>query len=444
MELELKQRQSLILSAALQQAFIVLQMPHLELAQWLKVQIEQNPLLEYRESKGKVVTSPEVSEVNFDDQNFTVLDSMDESFKTSVFPDWAEEQTPSSPPQDVSLYEHLMQQAQLCFETREELVKAQEIIGNLDERGFLGDFPADPLILAKIQTFDPPGVAARNLQQSLLLQLPRGSHSFVLIRDHFDDLLHRRFAQLAKKMRCSLPFLEEMLRKEVSKLNFSPGSRFRTSIAPPLVPDVVLKKDGDKWVVEICENHLPRFDLISPPETVEKGEKSYIRRHIAEGKWLLRMIRRRHNTLRAIVLFLLKTQTEFFGGNLKKLVPLTMREAAAALSIHESTVARAVSDKYLSCPLGIFSMRSFFSHTITTTSGKKISNSTVRRLIAELIEKEDKQAPLSDQEIGDEIQKLGIPCARRTVAKHRQTLRLEPAQLRKSLGSAERSASSSR
>lgn len=433
MGLELKQRQNMILSAALQQAFTVLQMPHLELAEWLKAQIEQNPLLEYHENKGEAAVPSEVDEIDFEKQDFNVLDSLDESFKTAVFPDWAPEQKNFSPPQDISLYEHLMQQAQLCFETTEDLTKAQEIIGNLDERGFLGDFPADPAILAKIQGFDPPGVAACNLQECLLLQLPKGSLSYQLVRDHFDDLLHRRFHQIAKKMQCSAASLQQLLQNQISKLSFSPGAPFRRSVAPPLVPDVVLRKDGTKWVVEICENHLPRFNISSPPQTADRGDKSYIRRHIAEGKWLLRMIRRRHNTLRAIVLFLLKTQEEFFADNLKKLAPLTMHEAAASLSIHESTVARAVSNKYLSCPLGIFSIRSFFSHAVSTPSGKKVSNHTIRRMIAELIEKEDKHAPLSDQEIADEIQKAGIPCARRTVAKHRQILHLNPAPLRKAL-----------
>lgn len=433
MNLELRQRQNLILSAALQQAFLVLQMPHLELAEWLKLQIEQNPLLEYSEIKGIALPVEEVQEVNFEKESFNVLESLDDAFQVAVFPEYAEENCGDTQAGTPSLYEHLMNQAQMAFDSKEGLAKAEEIIGNLDDRGFLGDFPADPLILAKVQTFDPPGIAARTRQESLLIQLSfKGKDlAYRIVRDHFEDLMQRKFHNLAKKMGFSLLELQSLIQKEIATLDFCPGKRFHKTLLPPLIPDVIVKKEGGKWVIEVCESHLPRFYLLPSPEGAEKKDRSYIRRHIAEGKWLLRTIRRRHQTLRSIVQFLLEKQTEFFNGNLKKFVPLTMQEAADSLGLHESTVARAVSHKYISCSLGIFSLRTFFSHAITTSSGKRISNRTVRQLILELIEKEDRTSPLSDQEIALEIQKLGIPCARRTVTKHRQALNLATASLRR-------------
>jgi RNA polymerase sigma-54 factor len=433
MQLALRQRQNLILSAALQQAFLVLQMPHLELAEWLKTQIEQNPLLEYDESKGIPLPLDEECEIDFEKESFNVLDSLDEAFQLAVFPEYAEEKKEDAREGTPSLYEHLMNQAQLAFDTKEELAKAEEIIGNLDDRGFLTDFSADPVILAKIQTFDPPGIAARTRQESFLIQLKLKERNlaYCLVRDHFEELLQRKFPIVAKKFGCSFAELRNLLQKDIGTLDFCPGSRFRKALLPPLIPDVILKKEGGKWVIEICDSHLPRFHLLASPKGAEKGDQSYIRRHIAEGKWLLRTIRRRHETLRSIIVFLIEKQTEFFNGNIKKFAPLTMQEAATSLNLHESTIARAVSHKYLSCSLGIFALRTFFSHAITTFSGKKISNRTVRQLVYEMVEKEDKTSPLSDQEIAQEIQKLGIPCARRTVTKHRQALKLAAASLRR-------------
>jgi RNA polymerase sigma-54 factor len=419
MDLVLRPRpeQKLAMTLGLKQALQVLQMPVMELAEWIKIQIEHNPLLEYQEVRKACPESETVQEIDFDKRNFSVLDELDELFRGAVFPEERAKKSDPSLPYCTSLFDHLMHQAKEVFSSQDDLQKAEQIIGSLDERGFLGEGSFDSNILSTIQTFDPPGVAARDLRDSLLIQLrllgKEETPAYRAIRDHLDAP-----AELKK------------FQRELLNLNFYPARRFHHTPTPFLIPDVIVERRGEGWHIEINEEPLPLFRLSSISSS-NASDQTYIRHHLAEGKWLLRILRRRHLTLKSIVLYLLKKQEPFFQGQLQKLHPLTLHEVSQDLGLHESTVARAVGSKVVACPHGVFSLRTFFSSGLSTMSGKKISSRTVKTLIAEMIAREDKAAPLSDGAIASQLSKQGIYIARRTIAKYRHQLRLGPTLERK-------------
>ncbi|HSW86487.1 MAG TPA: RNA polymerase factor sigma-54 [Rhabdochlamydiaceae bacterium] len=462
--LGIKQNPNLLLSIAMQQAFKVLQMPVLELSEWLKIQIEQNPVLEYEDSleiqEDRIDSYSDAKELDFEQSRFEVLEGMDDLFQESAFSeskDWSKIQEEKRIknfqetliPYRLSLYEYLMQQAKQIFYTDVDLEIAETIIGNLDERGFLNHCfstiepeKINP-ILTVIQTFDPPGIGAKNLQESLLIQLKiqgkGSSFAYRIIDTHYDDLIHNRIASIQKKLKCSANDLRMAIQTDIAPLDINPGYRFHFEPFQSIVPDILIKKENDQWSITINEEMLPQFKITSSCfkaftfDELCLSEKRYIRRHVASGKWLHRIIQRRHKTLKSIASCLIQRQSAFFNGDKKELVPMTMSEISQELGMHESTVARAISEKYLSCPQGLFPMRSFFTAALTSESGEKISNFTVKQTLAKIIRQEDKDRPLSDRELSTEIKKMGMPCARRTIAKYRKSLKIGPASCRRGI-----------
>lgn len=453
----LEQRQ--ILSPAMQQALHVLQLPTLELGQWLKTQIEQNPLLESSEA-----LEPEEEdrplhleeELDFEKSGFEVLEGLDDTFQLEVFSDDqppSDKRTPlealfSYPP---TLQEHLIDQAKQTFHSQEELHLAEQIIGHLDQKGQLTDCPEQiapnasrellEKVLKTLYSFDPPGIFARDMQHSLLLQLEirgkRNSFAYLLIEKHFDDLLHNRLGFLQKKCHCSLRTLYQTIREEIAPLSPHPASRFLGTPAQYITPDLTIEKKEEGWSIEIHEESLPQF-RISPlylpsleDASLPKEERAFLRRQMVSGKWLTQIVERRRKILRDLALCLIKKQGEYLCGKERSLVPMTMQEITKELQIHESTLARAVAHKHLSCAQGVVPLRSFFTHRITTSSGQEISNDTVKQLLLRLVAEEDKTRPLSDQALSAKIVKLGVPCARRTITKYRQLLQIPSASHRK-------------
>jgi RNA polymerase sigma-54 factor len=406
----LKQQQQLRLSQQMQQSLHVLQLPIVELAEWLKAEIEQNPILEYSASS----------------LYFNSREKNDEVGSLCYQP---------------SLFEHLMGQAINTFASKEELEIAEYIIGNLDERGFLEplEFPTEKQMMAqsilnKIQTFDPVGVATSSLRESLLLQLclkkKQTSLAFLLIDQLFEDLLQHRFLFIQKKLHCSFQELQSILREEITLLNFHPGLRFRHSPVQHIVPDVFLKREGESWSIEVNDAPLPTFKICSNAITAE--ERGFFQPYAAAAKWLSHIISRRKSTLRAIALYLLQEEEEFFDGTRGSLKPLSAQEVAVQLGLHESTISRAIANKYLFSPIGLVSFRAFFHQTMRPDK-EDISlgcfQSTLRKLIAE----ENKRAPLTDLQLCRRLQQRGFRCSRRTVTKYRQGLQLPIASRRRYL-----------
>lgn len=449
-----RQNQHLLFSVAMQQAFRALQMPVYELEEWLKNEIEQNPVLEYQdETEGdeeSLVLDSIEPEIDFEKSSFEVLDTLDEGFETALFPE--DKRSPTEVPvlYTDSLFEHLMAQASFSLSTEEKKI-AETLVGNLDHRGFLSiplsvlfeeeDIKKAEAILEKIQTFDPPGIAAQDLKQSLLLQLrlkgKEKSLAFRVIECHFDDLIHNRLPHIQKAMPCSQEALQKAIYSEIAGLDLHPGSRFSFEPAQPISPDLLVHKEKDKWIVEVSEESLPSFrvaplflETLTHPE-VDGQEKLYLRRQIAAGKWLQRIVKRRHTTLKDLGELLVKKHASFLNGDTKALAPLTMQEAATTLELHESTIARAVAHKYLFCRQGLLPLRSFFSQISTSHAGEEISSQAAKELLLELVQKENKNRPLSDDALAKTMHSRGIPLARRTIAKYRQALAIAPASQRR-------------
>ncbi len=443
-----KQNQNLLASMAMQQAFHVLQLPVLELSEWLEQEIEQNPVLELELSEqGQKENFDEICSVEYDpgplyeSSNATTLEleKKRKSYRESllVYP--------------TSLYEHLYSQARLTFEDPSDLNLAEEILGQLDSKGFFNaplpevGSTQDPLrvrhVISILQTFDPPGVCAQDLQESLLIQLIQAkktkSTAFLIIQNHFIDLLANKLPQIAKKLGLSPELIQEAIETDISVLSLHPGRAFENSYTSTIVPDIHFEEHQGLWEIKINQTHFPRFRITPAYEksltdpSLPKDEKRFFHKHVASGNWLKKIVKRREDILLAISQHLVKKQTAFLGGDQKTLVPMSIQEIAEHIGVHESTVARAISNKYVSCPQGIFSLKSFFTQGLVCQNGQKVSNHTLQQLLSQIIDREDKAKPLSDEEISFQFKKMGIPCARRTVAKYRQKLSIPPAAKRR-------------
>jgi RNA polymerase sigma-54 factor len=438
----LKQHQQLLINLAMKQAFHVLQLPILELSEWLKSEIENNPVLEIDFAKESFKESLEEPIRERHALRNRVQEDLERRRK---------EHQENSLTASVSLYEHLMQQVPLLFEDRGDIQLAELIIGHLNDKGFLDTplqeiAPLIPLetmqrILLAVQSLDPPGIGASNLRECLLLQLKlkqkENGHAAAIIREHFEDLLHNRLPYISQCLRISIKKLADIIEEEIVPLDLYPGYRYFHQPIVAIIPDLLFLCVEGKWQIEVNTSFLPRFQ-VAPiyvqalrEHTLENDEYFYLRRQLSGGRWLKRIVQRRGQTLHRIGEFILKRQMPFFNSERARLTPLTMQEVARELSLNESTIARAVSNKYLACPQGLFSLKSFFNQGLSTQNGQKISNHTLRQMLSKTIDNEDKSQPLSDEDLSHHFHKLGISCARRTISKYRNSLRIAPAGKRK-------------
>lgn len=432
----LKQQQQLLINLAMTQAFHVMQLPMLELAEWLNSEIESNPVLEIDHTK----------ETFKESLSHTPRNKSQEDLERR-----RKEQQESALAAPVSLYEHLMKQAPLALENRSDLHLAELIIGNLNEKGVL-DIPLQEVapttaleklehILQTIQTLDPPGVGARNLQECLALQLKlkgkEGSLAAKLVAKHLDDLIFNRLPLISQKMGVPVGELAQIVEKEISPLDLNPGSKFSAQPIITIIPDLFFINVEDKWEIQINTSMLPKFHIAPiylealKGNILESEECDYLRRQFAGGRWLKRIVHKRNHTLYQIGAQILKKQMPFFNAETGALIPMTMKEIAEELGLNESTIARAVSNKYVACPQGVFSLRSFFKQGLQKKNGEKISSRTLREMLTIAIDQEDKSDPLSDEDLALHFRKRGIPCARRTIAKYRSSLKISPACKRK-------------
>lgn len=440
----MKQIQRLILSPQMQQALHLLQLPVQELSSVIEEELTQNPLLEYSENDDD-------SQPDIDD----LLQSLDHQIRNSPNQTRREEDDlraviENTVALEASLFDHLMKQACETFPDKKRRELAEILIGHLDKDGYLTT-PLEEVaalfscstqelspILEVIQTFDPPGVGARDLKEALLIQLKINGKdqtlAFRIIEEHFDDVLQNKLPLIAKRLSCSVGEIKNVIASEMRHLTLRPGGaqtqgHYR-EISNHITPDLAIHQSEGALSIHINDAPILPLRLNSDYLNMlqEKGlpdeTRAYIQEKISSGKWLMRNLHERHQTLHRIAQELIKLQENFFSSPKGQLVPLTMKEIAEKLELHESTVARAVSNKYLACSRGILSLRSFFSHAYTTETGENISSESVKELLLEILDKEDKKSPLSDEKISSLIKKQGIPCARRTVAKYRQELNI--------------------
>lgn len=345
-----------------------------------------------------------------------------------------------------------MQQAELADLAPDALAGMRHLVGCLDDRGFLTQSPSDialqtGLPLAAVQAalevlraFDPPGIGARDLPDCLLSQLTakgRGtSLAYRIIRDHFELLTRRRIPELARKIGADPEAVQSAI-EEIGKLDPAPGRRFAEDSNRVVVPDVTVERDGDEWKIHLNSDYIPRLRISSTYRdmiargTLSKQERDYLRERMRSGKFLIDSIEQRQRTIERITREIINAQQEFFDSGVSGLKPLTMTQVAEVVGVHETTVSRAIANKYIRTPHGVFEFKYFFTPGYQSEGGAAVSNTSVKEMIADLINLEDKASPLSDQELVSKLHEKGITIARRTVAKYREELGLLPSNLRR-------------
>lgn len=462
------------------QSLEILMLPVMELEQKIEAELMENPTLEMLESgnqdlAGNLIDGDEIPDSQSDqaaaaaenDEAIATLIQLDESWNDYVPPRHTGNSQPSSEDEERrnhmfnSLVDEPSLQDELLAQLREmdsipdhERPLYEEIIGNVDERGYLGatvdeialtsDYVKEQIERAveTIQSFEPAGIAARDLRECLLLQLQRqgreGSIAYAAVRDHLEELGQNHIPQVARKLGISTGELYAVL-DDIKNLNPFPGTLLAPMTTNFVVPEITVSKDEKgQWQIQTNRDAIPRLrispkykSLLEDPSTSAEV-KSYVREKIANSKVLLRALGQRESTLEQIAESLLKFQAEFFENGIHAMKPLILNQVAQDIGVHETTVSRATAGKYIRTPHGVFPFKHFFSSGLDTDQGEKVSSRSVKQRIRNLIEEEDTAKPLSDQKLTETLKEEGFHVARRTVAKYREELGILPSNMRRS------------
>lgn len=465
--LEQKQTQRLSLSPQMQQAMYLLQLPLMELRQFLQQQLIQNPILEEVEDESSSDDEEILKELRKDEVEPDLQVEMErlarfereweEYFHSAIPPgqeqsdEEKEEYVKASMTKPLSLQDHLLWQLHLIVLSPEERKIGETIIGNIDEDGYLrsslSEIESDlgvsheevEKVLSIIHLFAPAGVGARSLKECLLLQLrslgKEGTLQEKIIEAHLEDLKKKRYKKILDSLGVSAEEVSKA-EKAIACLEPKPGRRCLEEDVRLIVPDLIVKKVDDGYHIIINDEGLQRL-RISPfyrqlrrDGNQDPRAREYILEKFRAAKWIIKSIEQRRKTLIKVTECIIKKQKEFFDMGAKFLKPATMREIAAEIGMHESTVSRVTMGKYIDTPYGVFKLRHFFSGEIAESA---ISSREAKALIQRLIAEEDKHFPLSDEEIAGKLKERGMRIARRTAAKYRNGLNILPANLRKEL-----------
>jgi RNA polymerase sigma-54 factor len=458
-----------ILAPQLQQSLLILQTPLLELRNLVQQEMETNPVLEELpdESRTDERDAAEPSADNNFKEEFEKLVTLDEewrdymaqsaSYNSEGFRNSQEAQDKrqfffDSIAVQETLQQHLVAQLNQTTLKADDRKAAELIVGNIDDDGFLQSTPEEMALssgvpkedfekmLGLIQGFYPPGVGARDLRECLLIQLQRegreNSLEYRIVSEHMEDLGKRRFPEIARRMDISVEEVQRAANR-IARLNPRPGQVFAAAPQNYVLPDVTVEKvDGDYQII-LNNEQIPHLRISNVyKDIIAQGNngaevKDYIRDKIRSGKFLIRSIHQRQQTISNIAHQIVSRQRDFFEHGPSHLKPMTMGEIADAVGVHETTVSRAVSGKYMATPQGIFEMKYFFTSGYQTATGQSMSNTSVKEAVLDLVKHEDGNAPLSDQEIVEILSERGIPIARRTVAKYRTELNILPSHMRR-------------
>ncbi len=490
----LQQVQKIVMTQKLQQAIQVLAMNRLELQQFLEQAMEQNPILEIEDDLEDEITL----EQELDSRDLEVKicpicgaevpldykrcpncgaplnsiqedeDEMPDIDLDSVFDDtismterltWEEEEEEDRPrddiPEPVSFQDYLMAQFGMLKLNDEESRIGETIIGYIGDDGLLSvstDQIADILgvenekvekVLKIIQeSLDPVGVGARDVRESLLIQLKAAgeeeSLSAKIVRDHFDDLLQNRIPKIAKDLNVEIDDVLDAI-DHLRTFNPKPGNGFGTiSRGSEIIPDVTLEVvDGEYRVISNDEG-LPRLrinrrylDMLKNKESLSPEDREWLENYWHKAVELMKMVEQRRQTVKKVTEAIFSVQRDFLEKGFKYLKPLTLKQIADMVGVHESTVSRVVNGKYVQTPMGVFELRQFFSSGLKTETGSQTSSTSVKEMIKEMIESEDPANPLSDSEIVERLAERGIKVARRTVNKYRAELGIPPSSKRR-------------
>ena len=353
---------------------------------------------------------------------------------------------------ETSLAQHLMEQLRDTKLTDEEKVVAELIIGNIDDFGYLNTTVEELAttttlapekiseVLKVVQSFEPVGVGARDLRECLMIQLERSSQTetleYRIIRDYMDALGKRRIPEIARGTGETIEEVQASLAR-IGQLDPRPGRAFLPVAEQYVAPEVFVTKNGDDYTVTTNDEQIPHLRISNIYKDLMSGGddnaevKNYIREKIRAGKFFIKSLHQRQQTILNIGKEIVKRQREFMDKGVTHLRPMTMAQVAEVVGVHETTVSRGVSGKYIETPQGIFEMKFFFTAGLQTSSGNDVSNTSVKDMVTEIFKNENTGRPLSDQEVVKMLAEKGITIARRTVAKYRDELGILPSNLRK-------------
>ncbi|RME92499.1 MAG: RNA polymerase sigma-54 factor [Verrucomicrobia bacterium] len=486
--MDLSQQLSLqqTLAPQLQHSLALLQAPALELRALINQELAQNPVLEEAPavtadpddgevpSAGDRADNPEAASDSGEGGNGEPVDDLQAELERLVQMDeeWREyfsqtqvplrsreveqekrEYMMNSLTSETSLQEHLLDQVRLGDFSDEDRRVAELIVGNIDDHGYL-QASVHELVLATgedadrvrrvlryiQQNFHPPGVAARDLRECLMIQLERAGRTdsleYKILRDHMKLLARRRLPELARATGRPLWVVQEAVER-IGQLEPRPGRAFSSGEGAYVVPELTIEKVNGEYQVFLHNDHLPRIrisntykDLLAAARTSPEV-RSYLREKIRSGRFLIRSLHQRQETLRRVAEEIVRRQKDFFDHGVSHLKPMTLAEVAEAVGLHETTVSRAVSGKYAQTPQGLIELKSLFTTGVSTEDGQRVSSRTVKEIIADLVAHEDPHNPLSDDALVQALRERGIQMARRTVAKYRSELNILPSHLRR-------------
>lgn len=485
-------RQEMRINPRLYQAMELLYMPLLDLEQHLKAEVEENPFLEMMEAeveqevelKEDVKDEPLGDSVDWEE---ILLDGFDVGGRRAEHE--VREYVEPTPVEIPDLHDHLNLQLQMLSLSERDSRMGEEIIGDIDDQGTLtcsledvvegvnawlveviptaranvvaiedADERAAEMLdleavlrpyevveaeamLEVIQGMDPPGVGARDVQESILIQLRRlgrqDSLTYLVVKDHFDSLVNHRRNDIARALGISAKEVQDAA-DEISRLDSTPGTKYSAEPEHYIIPDLIVEKIDGEYMVFANDTSLPRLRISRAYREVARdkskftGEnKDFITNKLNSANWMVQAIEQRRQTMLKVMGFIVDRQRDFFEKGVQHLRPLTLREVADHIEMHESTVSRVTNQKYAQTPRGVFSLKYFFSSGLSTTSGEDISARGVKDKIKSLVNDESLKKPLTDQAIVKLLKTDGVNIARRTVAKYRDQLGILPARMRK-------------
>ena len=474
-------RQDLKINPRLYQAMDLLYMPLLDLQQHLKQELLNNPFLDLVEDDEEeedeadvdvetVAEEPEKAEKDGIDWEEILLDGFD----TGGHREEREEREHFEPVtvETRDLGDHLRDQLALLELTPRQSLIGDEFIGNVNDDGYLaasvheivvalndmarhaaeesGRVISEAMLytelegeetLGIIQTLDPPGVAARDLKECLLLQLREAglqqSVPFRLVRDCFEELINHRWSEISKRFGISATDVQAAA-DEIAKLDPKPGLRYSARADNYIIPDLVVDKIDGSYHVFLNDANLPRLKLSKAYQDIARDKKKFdgenkefISSKLNSANWMIQAIEQRRQTMLKVMNYIVERQREFFEKGVQYLKPLTLREVAEVISMHESTVSRVTNEKYVQTPRGVLPLKFFFSSGLATADGEDVSARGIKAQLQKLVEDEDPKHPLTDQAIVNILRETGVQIARRTVAKYRDQLGVLPARMRK-------------
>jgi RNA polymerase sigma-54 factor len=466
--------QKLILTPSLQQAIKLLPMSTLELADLLNQEMVENPLLEEVPTEELQPAEQQAQNEKADAEKPTAekTDQWDDADYEYFFGDYLDDGYRSRTPSEVkelppientlstaqSLSDYLLWQLTLQSEDEQLRDIGMAIIGNLDDDGYLvasveeiaamGDWPVAEVekALQHVQTLDPIGVAARDLQECLWLQIRRlgleGTPTEKIVTEHLRLLQNHQVPEIARRMGMPIEDLKEHI-EIIRNLDPKPGSRYNAQQSQYVIPDVYVVKVEDQYVAMLNEEGLPQL-RISPTyrrlldknagtQQANDETRAYVKDKFRSALWLIKSVDQRQKTIQKVANSIINFQREFLDHGIEYLRPLVLRDVANDIGMHESTVSRVVNNKYMHTPQGVFELKYFFHSGISSSYGDSVSSVTIKQRIRKIIENEDPRKPLSDSKIVSILQKEGLMLARRTIAKYREELKIPTSNQRKVL-----------